>query len=241
MSAPRRAFTLTELLIVIAILAVLMGLLFPAINLVRRNAAKAKTTAAINNVAAAVETYRTMNGIYPESWTIPAATAPRKALLDAALVALADAKNRESVGYQATDQAKTWLEGLSEGSNVYWHAWLTDPTDKRSKPKQVTATDPEPKAMLGLNALLTQQLITVDAGIAPRGLLLDAWNQPLIYRPNRFYPFEDAAANRIDKTDPPNPDGVQVWSIGYDAKPADSDDGPGESGDDLCNWAKLPR
>ncbi|MFM2090066.1 MAG: hypothetical protein RLZZ127_555 [Planctomycetota bacterium] len=61
----RVGFTLIELLVVIGILAVLMGLIFPAISMVRENAKRGKTSAAINQVAAACQQYRQMRGLYP--------------------------------------------------------------------------------------------------------------------------------------------------------------------------------
>jgi type II secretory pathway pseudopilin PulG len=69
MPAPRPparvGFTLMELLVVIGILVTLMGLLFPAINMVRNAAKRGQTTTVIQNVAAACQQYKGARGLYP--------------------------------------------------------------------------------------------------------------------------------------------------------------------------------
>jgi prepilin-type N-terminal cleavage/methylation domain-containing protein len=64
---PRRGFTLIELLIVIMVIVILMGLLFPAIHMIREHAKVAKTHALIGKIQAACEQYRNNNGGYPDS------------------------------------------------------------------------------------------------------------------------------------------------------------------------------
>lgn len=59
------AFTLVELLTVIAIIAILMGLLFPAIGIVQNQARKAEAKTACMNILAAVKAYQTEYGKYP--------------------------------------------------------------------------------------------------------------------------------------------------------------------------------
>ena len=59
------AFTLVELLTVIAIIAILMGLLFPAIGIVKDQARKAEAKTACAGIVAAVKAYNTEYGKYP--------------------------------------------------------------------------------------------------------------------------------------------------------------------------------
>ncbi len=60
-----RAFTLMELLTVIAIIGVLASLLFPALRSARQSANKAKTRVQFNQWAAAIEGFRSEYGYYP--------------------------------------------------------------------------------------------------------------------------------------------------------------------------------
>ncbi|MGB8168661.1 MAG: type II secretion system protein [Chthoniobacteraceae bacterium] len=63
--ASAQAFTLVELLTVIAIIAILMGLLFPAIGIVKESARKVQAKNDVTNIVAAVKQYYTEYGKYP--------------------------------------------------------------------------------------------------------------------------------------------------------------------------------
>ena len=61
----QRAFTLIEILVVISIIGVLAGLLFPAISSAIRSAQKAKATAEARNLSAAFQAFYTEFGYWP--------------------------------------------------------------------------------------------------------------------------------------------------------------------------------
>lgn len=59
------AFTLVELLTVIAIIAILAGLLLAAGSGIMKKAARSRASAEIQAMSTALEAYKTDNGIYP--------------------------------------------------------------------------------------------------------------------------------------------------------------------------------
>jgi prepilin-type N-terminal cleavage/methylation domain-containing protein len=63
--ATRAAFTLMELLIVIAIIAVLAGLIFATAGYVQKNGKRSRAEAEIAALTAALENYKADNGAYP--------------------------------------------------------------------------------------------------------------------------------------------------------------------------------
>jgi prepilin-type N-terminal cleavage/methylation domain-containing protein len=63
----RGGFTLVELLVVIVVLSILIGLLLPAINAAIRTAKKAAVSSEINQLAAALASFKSKFGDYPPS------------------------------------------------------------------------------------------------------------------------------------------------------------------------------
>lgn len=63
----KQGFTIVELLTVMAIIAILMGLLLPAMNAVRKLAKDTSQRAQFKSVEAALEAYNNENGSYPDS------------------------------------------------------------------------------------------------------------------------------------------------------------------------------
>lgn len=62
----RQGFTLLEILVVIGVIAILAGMLLPAMHLVRERAKKAKTKALIGNISVAVKAYESDWGAWPQ-------------------------------------------------------------------------------------------------------------------------------------------------------------------------------
>ena len=67
LQSKNRAFTLVELLTVMAIITMLIGLLIPSLNTVRRFAKNTKQSAQLASIGAALTTFRNDYGDYPES------------------------------------------------------------------------------------------------------------------------------------------------------------------------------
>lgn len=68
MNSPRRyvsGFTLIEMLVVIAIIAVLAGLIIPAAVVVKENARRTQAATEARNLAAAITAYQAKYGLYP--------------------------------------------------------------------------------------------------------------------------------------------------------------------------------
>ena len=66
----KRSFTVTELLVAIAIVVILAGILIGGMGYVGRRADAAKTIAAIQELSAAFEAYRAEKGFYPPCTTL---------------------------------------------------------------------------------------------------------------------------------------------------------------------------
>jgi prepilin-type N-terminal cleavage/methylation domain-containing protein len=89
------AFTLIEMLIVISIIAVLAGLLFPALAMINAQKDRAKTQSSLGTIGAAIEQFKTVNGTYPHVYNDPNAGAP-KTMGQMGSVAVSDANSQSN-------------------------------------------------------------------------------------------------------------------------------------------------
>src|ERR1041385_2094468 len=72
----RRAFTLIELMVVISIIAILIGLLFPALRGMQDQAKRAQAKNEVSQIVTAVNAFYTEYGRYPISTTIDTTFGP---------------------------------------------------------------------------------------------------------------------------------------------------------------------
>jgi type II secretory pathway pseudopilin PulG len=215
---PRRAFTLVELLVVIGIMITLMSLIMGGVMLAKRSAQRAKAVSLLGTVASAIDSYRTLNGYLPEYTRL-------------STVQVSD------IDSAVTSMGGTLPSGVIVGSDAYRQVFSKDPSDNRAEAKLVFGTGKiTDSEWATINASLTMALRSVDPAITQDGTILDPWKKPLRYRPSKWYPFGAGGGSaRVDMVEPPNPETYQLWSMGPDAKQADS---AGEGGDDIPNWAK---
>ncbi len=80
----RRAFTLVELLTVIAIIAILAGLILSTAGFIQKKGAQSRAEAEIAAMEAALESYKADNGIYPTLASPPPASAANGASANSA-------------------------------------------------------------------------------------------------------------------------------------------------------------
>jgi type II secretory pathway pseudopilin PulG len=73
----RTGFTIVELLAALGIIALMVGLLIPALSMVRRTAKETKQKAQFTTISLALMTFKNDYGDYPESyWSLPTAPVP---------------------------------------------------------------------------------------------------------------------------------------------------------------------
>jgi len=132
METKRKGFTIVELLTVMAIIAILMGLLLPAMNAVRKAAKDVSQKAQFKTIDTALEAFKNENGMYPESSVSP--TSVTKATVGAHKLAEA-LIGRDMQGY---DPKSTWDADADDTSD---EIYASAETPQSSSTDQVLASE----------------------------------------------------------------------------------------------------
>jgi type II secretory pathway pseudopilin PulG len=108
------AFTVIELLLVIAIIIILAGLILSTVGYVQKKGARARAEAEIAAISAALESYKADNGIYPRDATAtdtldPAATINSANYASASLYLYKQLSGDTSANRQPAAGAKTYF------------------------------------------------------------------------------------------------------------------------------------
>ena len=219
------AFTLIELLTVIAIIAILMGLLFPAVNAVKENAKKVQAKNDVTQIVAAVKHYYTEYGKYP----------PLKA--PGAGASQGDAQVDELIG----DEAANAKENNSKLFNTL-RAIPEDPNaDNKLNPRRVVFF--EGKAASNPDSPRSGFLDRVGGKSGgDKGSFYDPWGKQYnIVLDTNYDNVLDVSQVYTDFSDTEKPrTAVGAFSLGKDSKIGENGDGRYRQGtkvsDDVISW-----
>ena len=219
------AFTLIELLTVIAIIAILMGLLFPALSIVRDQANKVRARTDLMGTVAAVKQYNTEYGKYP--LTGANITTP-------ADVTFGDAASGAAGTIVSNEKLYDVLRNYPNGNRP-----KAGDTPGDGNPRQIvffegktgTATSANPRSGFAT---------TANVGTGTIGAFYDPWgNQYAImidgdYDNSLKVPYTDFSGTGLNY-------GAVGWSVGKDGKLGTKGDNAfksttGTASDDIITW-----
>ena len=124
-TSSRRGFTLIELLVVISILAILMGLLFPAVTGAMESAKKAQARNDATQIATALTGYFTEYGRFPEG-TSEGANANVPDVMDTLSGKNSNGANPREMVFLEIPRAKAGNNGRVDGNGPYKDPWGQD-------------------------------------------------------------------------------------------------------------------
>lgn len=202
----RTGFTLVELLMVVAIIAVLAGLLIPLIGYAKTAAKVAKCEAQLGTVKAALAVFKDANGFYPQTgfetvFVNPAAGSSKEKYL--------------TVGQRSDVNTVSGTKGALNSSS--WDSAASILLQALQTVDRDNFRDP--------NALRDP----FTGGGTPKVIRY----RPAKFYPLRP---ADSELWLIDTEDPPNPDSYQIWSAGPDGKDQYGERVDGKKSDDVTNW-----
>jgi prepilin-type N-terminal cleavage/methylation domain-containing protein len=242
MRRSRCAFTLIEVLVVIAIISILMGLLLPALGRIRRTTERKAVWSSLQSLKTALTSYHADLRLYPRA-------APRRGTPDDLL------QDDGPAFYAALMNRRTVAAG--GGPSAPYSTWDRIGTIDRARLSAATMGYDGVTGVVPLATRVEAERADVQASCGPRSatplVFLDVWGGPIHYREwesvanDQKHPLLDSGPMRtgfppvspLGGDDPVQGsvqdrvhdlDGFEIWSNGPN--------GVNElgQGDDVCSW-----
>ncbi|GEM_PF-2000452 len=217
----RLAFTLVELITVIAIIAILMALLLPAVNTVRKQANNAKAKSDVQTIVAALKSFNTDYGQYPPPIS-PALSGTSDVVVGPGLT---------YSNYQLIDV----LRAASSGASSWNFNNVANPRQVvyLDMPNAKSATAPKGGVATAAVASFNGKAVNIGDLMDPFGVayfIAIDYNYNNVIDPAANWPYTDIGPT----TSTPLRAGVVAWSLG-------ADNAAGKSGalagsDDIVSW-----